>query len=142
MDELKACPFCGEQVETRAKFTEDSEGYADRHEWVECTGCARDFWPVDAWNTRPLEDAQAAEIAALKARIAEMEQAARWIPVGERLPPSGMPVLIATDIGMVKTAEHYSSVRQWSTDDGEYYHDEKYDWITHWCNLPEPPEVK
>lgn len=38
------------------------------------------------WNTRPIEDAQAARIAELEAENAALREQARWIPVEERLP--------------------------------------------------------
>jgi hypothetical protein len=65
-EELKPCPFCGEPVEIKSNYHTDSEGYFNRHEWVECTGCFRDFWSVNDWNTRPIEDALRAEVAQLR----------------------------------------------------------------------------
>jgi len=63
MSELKPCPFCGEEPATRAGFAicinDDCE--------------QSNYWSgldIDAWNTRPIEDA-------LNARIVELEMAQR-----------------------------------------------------------------
>ncbi len=84
MDELKACPFCGEPVAIEWKFIEDSEGYTHRHEWIECTGCVRDFWPVSDWNTRPIEDALRAELA-LAHQTIETQESDKTVQLKELL---------------------------------------------------------
>lgn len=89
--ELKPCPFCGElpvgddgQVATR---------HTDGSKWGAVSCCcsgpevrtgyeAVENWMDDAiaeWNTRPIEDAQSAEIARLTARVAELEGMLREI---------------------------------------------------------------
>jgi hypothetical protein len=82
------------------------------------------------------------ENANLTARIAELEEKQRWIPVSERLPRDGEYVLAAfTDT--ILTATYH---RQWTGFVGLD------DWLdiegrhsgtpTHWMPLPEPPEVQ
>ena len=75
------------------------------------------------------------------ARIAELEEAQRWIPVGERLPEDGDFVLIWDEMNGVYIAEHSKQVPQWAAD-GYYRHGTSYKYITHWMPLPQPPEVK
>ena len=70
-DELKPCPFCGSEVFLKSNMWKDSEGYMDKHEWVDCHNCIGDK-NADRWNTRPLEDAK-------DARIAELEETIRGI---------------------------------------------------------------
>lgn len=87
-----------------------------------------------------LEHAKVADIApaveALRARVAELEAAARWVPVGERLPNQW-------DVVQVWSVElHVSSA--WLDDQPE--------WVdraglldaapTHWRPLPAGPEVQ
>ena len=80
-DNLKACPFCGGEAE----IIHD----ASNSEWLIPNGChvacksldcsAEGPWDlgesgaIEAWNIRPIEDAQAAEIAELRAELAAME---------------------------------------------------------------------
>ncbi len=85
-----------------------------------------------------------AERDALRAENARLREETRWIPVTERLPEPGQSVLIVIDNGVsvfhVEKARHYPDVLQWTTDDGGYYHGDKYGWVTHWKPLPQPPE--
>lgn len=93
---------------------------------------ARCGWDA-AWDIR--QD----EIAALQARIKEPEAAARWIPVGERLPDDRTTVIIGCNNG------DYITIAMWvaglwfgeDTSNPEPWTD-----VTHWMNLPEPPEEK
>lgn len=93
MKELKPCPFCGEDgvLDERSSYT------------VECSVCGccawipgRNYDGRPDWNTRPIEDALRAEVAALKAELERWkapltdEQADRfvykWKMSGENLP--------------------------------------------------------
>lgn len=84
-----------------------------------------------------------ATIDALSVRIAELEAATRPIPVTERLPDDGVRVIVFdTTLERVGIARHVAQVPQWATDDGVFYHNDSYGWITHWQPLSPPPEVK
>jgi hypothetical protein len=72
MMELKKCPFCGGESYLNSHMSQDNEGYWDKHEWVVCSNCIGDN-DAETWNTRPLEDAKDAEIAALKSRLERAE---------------------------------------------------------------------
>ena len=74
MSELKTCQFCGGEAELC---------YSEVDTF--CRKC-NDIQETEMWNTRPIEDE-------LRARIAELEAAQRWIPVSERLPEHGDFVL-------------------------------------------------
>ena len=127
---LKPCPFCGKET---AEVECDGAFW-----WVECQSCGATghvFWfilnngnahriAIDNWNTRPIEDA-------LNSRIAELEEAQRWIPVGERLPEEKQNVLALDRTG---TAYHWEYSRSLSNIFVSDY--------THWMPLPQPPEVQ
>jgi hypothetical protein len=70
------------------------------------------------------------QIAALTARIAELEEAARWVPVGERLPTA-------------EDADQYGSVSLWSPDTGidlcAWADVCMMGWATHW-RRPDAPK--
>jgi len=74
-------------------------------------------------------------IAALRARIAELEAALRWIPVTERLPEK-IKVVNVSD-GICVGAGYVCNFGDWILDG-------KVDMqsVTHWMPLPQPPEVK
>ena len=83
------------------------------------------------------------EIAALQARIAELEAERRWIPVDERLPdeshaqhPSMPPHVIVACVD--PTGRKYVTCRTYSTLNKGWVW---YDPIVCWMPLPEPPEV-
>jgi hypothetical protein len=65
-------------------------------------------------------------------RIAELEEAARWIPVSERLPEDELTVL-ATSGGAVDTSCIF---------EGAWYQLGTPVRITHWRPLPTPPEAQ
>lgn len=90
------------------------------------------------------------EIATLQARIAELEEAQRWIPVGERLPDVDARAMFG------HWADYPGSDKEWLWvasgelhEDGQYWFDfvdqymEVRNWhtVTHWMPLPTPPEV-
>ena len=76
-------------------------------------------------------------IAELRAELAELREANRWIPVEERLPEAGVKA-IATDGDHVDMALYdYNNEWDWWVPIGNA--DEE---ITHWRPLPTPPEVE
>ena len=79
-DELKACPFCGGSNTTLDYY--EISGPQELGTIVVCNECGASAKSIVDWNNRPIEDA-------LNARIAELEEAQRWIPVSERLPDGG-----------------------------------------------------
>ena len=148
MSELKPCPFCGEE-QLSDKERGDTIPYDGRYSRV-CDWC-----DVESpyWNTRPIEDAQAQEIARLEQRIRELEEAQRWIPVSERLPEEGeyVSVIFGEDEKTVgcwfletETEEYqvigfeYKQWEVWNFGESKFvYVDEP---PTHWRPLPPPPE--
>ena len=119
MNTLKPCPFCGKEPQ---EITLNGEPK------VVCRCLVRE---PNIWNNRPIEDA-------LNARIAELEEKQRWIPVGERLPEITVPVLFLAD---------WDAIYEGCIYDGKtitlYYFDNYQDSdITHWMQLPELPEVQ
>lgn len=79
-------------------------------------------------------DAQDNKIAQLEAELAELREAARWIPVGERLPEKNDWILgytsatRSTQASIEKSRGFMLSLRGCD--------------ITHWRPLPKPPEAK
>ena len=108
---LQPCPFCGGTNICTEKGI--NLNYCDS-----CSAEAN----IEHWNNRPIEDA-------LRARIAELEAAQRWIPVGERLPEEKQSVLALDRTG---TAYHWEYSKCLSNIFVGYY--------THWMPLPELPE--
>ena len=138
-DELKPCPFCGQEPQPRK-----AERYGNEVSpaFIKCRRCnyyvAVNDWPdsdakvVELWNTRPIEGALQAEVTALK-------EAARRIPVSERMPPRNVRVRVWIN-GTESIARHSWVVPQWETIDGLYYHGDTLDDVTHWQPIPEYPE--
>jgi hypothetical protein len=78
---------------------------------------------------------QDVEIAALKARIAELEAEKRWIPVTESLPKDRTVVMIASNKSDYVTIAILVS-GLWFGDDGN---PEPWTDVSHWMPLPAPP---
>jgi|LSQX01.2.fsa_nt_gb hypothetical protein len=77
------------------------------------------------------------EITDLNARIAELEEKQRWIPVGERLPDNWLPVLtidMSESVRVPVPAFYDPETSLWST---HFPYDL---WVTHWMPLPPNPE--
>jgi hypothetical protein len=79
MSELKNCPFCGEfDIDNKEEYTEGGWQYS--YQCIRCGASGstsgniqhRKEFQIEGWNTRPIEDAQAAEIEQLKARNAAL----------------------------------------------------------------------
>ena len=75
------------------------------------------------------------ENKSLKAELARLREAARWIPVEERLPENNNAVLVI-DGGHSIVEGSYVLGRWVAFSEGRYIHP------THWRALPEPPEVE
>ena len=141
-EELRPCPFCGGHMRWNDNEFESAYVCDDCHYFIEWDGMLEEF--VKWWNARPIEDA-------LNARIAELEEKQRWIPVSERLPEVGkvVHVIDMNDIGghlcnLYETAvlvevsgnKRFGFIGHsgWDTSD-----------VTHWMYampLPTPPEVQ
>lgn len=76
------------------------------------------------------------ELLILQQRIAELEAAQRWIPVGERLPEAETRVLAATPTGYMEVDWRFSE----PIIDCGFANFFSLDNVTHWMPLPEPPE--
>ena len=77
------------------------------------------------------------ENANLTARIAELEEKQRWIPVSERLPEDTERMLTIVydafeDTTAISILQHYGDGDWFSWDSGRYV-------VTHWMPMPEPP---
>ena len=145
MSEAKPCPFCGKEPHIYASYglisCRNKECIADATNGEATLGF------IEQWNTRPIEDA-------LNKRIAELEEAQRWIPVSERLPDVGKVVhvismnyieyftktelvyetAVLVEIDGVKMFGFVNEFSVWSSGD-----------VTHWMyamTLPQPPEVQ
>lgn len=104
---LKPCPFCGTppQANTWVFYGISETRYFCPNQ--ECPLSVRTS-TLERWNRRPIEDA-------LTARIAELEEERRWIPVGERkLSPSEF------EAGKTYLVHGYD---EWDTDEGTYVFD-------------------
>ena len=151
MSELKPCPFCG------MNYAENAWDECGSEYWVcefcgAASGTARDEY---GWNTRPIEDTLNKRIAELvssnmvmakgvldlKARIAELEEAQRWIPVSERLPENRATVLAAFENREILTATYYKHHEGFGGVEN-YWHIEGWHSgnVTHWMPLPPNPE--
>ena len=79
--------------------------------------------------------------------IAELEAAQRWIPVSERLPELGSPILFYDSIlerinkGTCTAKNSDNTNLHWFTDDDLFYFGDRSEYVTHWMPLPTPPEV-
>jgi hypothetical protein len=76
----------------------------------------------------------------LEARVTELEAERRWIPVSERLPKRGQPVLVLTKGEGIMIDK---LVPDMPTPDGVMWWMNNLSYfVTHWMSLPEPLEDK
>lgn len=135
---VKPCPFCGSEINERKYPSKGPTGYGWK---VMCECCSAqiqqfkksDEGKIGYWNTRPIEDG-------LRARIAELEEELRWIPVEEKLPEKYrddetgelIPFLACTKKAELPFRALYDGT-QWG--DGMFPVE-----VTHWKPLPGLPE--
>jgi len=120
MSDLKPCPFCGNEPDSRTSDTDGNKYYTCGSRW-----CRNGNWyTLEEWNKRPLETDG-------------------WIAVSERLPETYETVLVALGKGV--TEARYSKPHKfvgmchgWHAVDGYCFGNK----VTHWRPLPQPPEVK
>ena len=79
-------------------------------------------------------------ITGLESRIAELEEAQRWIPVGERLPELYETVFVVIYDGFENNSEvarltYLGNGNWWSWESERYV-------VTHWMPMPALPEVQ
>ena len=144
-NELKPCPFCGNQAERTllGKYTcsvKKCPGY-----FVECS--------LKDWNTRPIEDALNARIAELEAEVAELRKSAVvWHKYPDEKPESNgygnRTCFVAFKYRefppAVGCCDYYFPVLGIGEDgDGVFgFSPREGVVITHWAYLPAPPEEK
>lgn len=72
----------------------------------------------------------------LETRIAELEQAQRWIPVSERLPEEYRIEVLALSHGAPIIASYITKYDMWYAPFVDRLS------VTHWMPIPQPPEDK
>jgi hypothetical protein len=84
------------------------------------------------WQSRPIEDVLNAEIERLAARVAELEEFTRWIPVSERLPENGQDVFCISKYGEGKARQFMDDgeTQWWMHSDS--IHCDELDFIVKW----------
>ena len=127
--DLLPCPFCG--GEGRVVFGQELHYYVGV-----CKNCNTHSEPrlteeyaAESWNRRA-DDV----VDALRARVAELETAQRWIPVTERLPKNYQQVLVVDEDKRYFLLWYDVEFGMWS--DWQGRQDVR---VTHW-QLPAPPE--
>lgn len=83
MSELKPCPRCKEALRLSVQNQHEFYGPDESlYFFVLCSACGRSSYSgytreeaIKDWNTRPIEDAQVAEIEQLKVRVTELSNA-------------------------------------------------------------------
>jgi hypothetical protein len=81
--DLKPCPLCGWSPQLATSFGEPVVGCVNRS----CDLCDTEWFDVDAWNARPIEDALRARAEAAEAKAATWRTFA--VDVHRLLSPSG-----------------------------------------------------
>lgn len=167
-DEICPCPFCGSLavvkcrvdsdwgVDLKYRLLNDESNYEiksmitdENYDPDYQTG---DYWGIEIFRCQSCRAEWGGGtdvcVAALNARIAELEAAQRWIPVSERLPEFNKVVAV---IDMSDKDSHLCNVYEtailvevrgdtrfgfighsgWDSSD-----------VTHWMPLPQPPEAQ
>ena len=141
------CGACGEIIYDRQKYCSNC---GKRLDWVNNMGLTEHHWFED--DERELTEWQ------LEKSIADLDKAykkgyangykdgaikseqctkyARWIPVSERLPETWKHVLVYCDKVMAVMTGYIGPEDDWLV-----YGYGEFDFVTHWCELPEPPEL-
>ena len=84
-----------------------------------------------------IEDVHKSRIARLEAEVERLREAARWIPVSERLPESPDYCLVIYD-----NRDYNRAIAFYKNGDWYKYSDWMISNVTHWMLLPKPPEVE
>ena len=84
------------------------------------------------------DETQSATIARLTAEVEALKDAARWIPVSERLPEVKQLVMVAVKHAQSAKYAQLTVNNTWRTWGGEYV----FSSVTHWQPLPQPPEAE
>jgi hypothetical protein len=131
MTDISNCPKCGATVTVDTFQEGDPMG-------IFCSACGFVYFvpqEVDTvegliakWNSQPV-------IEKLRAEVAELKEAARWIPVEESLPKEHSIALVATEFENFRVA--YQVMGRWYnvTSGGEIVG------VTHYRLLPLPPDA-
>ena len=121
MSEIRICKYCGMEL-----LEDVPHGLRECHLRAVARIAELEDQLEDWTNNGWAED--------YKARIAELEEKQRWIPVSERLPEDGKPVWVCT----IWNEQHSGNL----TDDcwTGLFRDFREGEITHWLPLPPNPE--
>jgi hypothetical protein len=128
MPEIANCPKCGATAGTQRKGIHiiyfycvscDIQQYTDPHLTNEQN--------LASWNSQPV-------IERLRAEVAELKEAARWIPVEERLPKECEDVFVTNVFRNIRIGFYNGDrwIDNTSTRTPE---------VTHWRPLPNPPDA-
>ena len=138
-DPSRRCPFCGEIPWTyETKRTKEIRVYCNNKSYkgqpgIVCPLAGRDF-SVEEWSYRPQEDMLLERFLRAKKLL---QDAIRWIPVGERLPEAYEKV-----IALAKDCMNVDWVLPKELREvGKGAFARLYN-VTHWMPLPKLPEVK
>jgi hypothetical protein len=85
--DLKPCPLCGWSPQLATSFGEPVVGCVNRS----CDLCDTEWFDVDAWNTRPIEDALRARAEAAEAALASTRAEADRLRVAIKAAVDALP---------------------------------------------------
>lgn len=92
-DELKACPFCGNQSAVM-DWLPSLSGIV---EYPFCEYCGAQCETAELWNTRPIEDGLRAELAAAQAeveRLREIIRGTEWVLSADEYDPPKETIVV------------------------------------------------
>ena len=111
MSDLKPCPFCGNEPDSRTSDTDGNKYYTCGSRW-----CRNGNWyTLEEWNKRPLETDG-------------------WIAVSE--PPTKSMYVLICEVG-----DEFARPAWYAEDNGDFYWWGDKQCADYWMPLPEPPEV-